>query len=487
MLLKDMPNDVRDRIIPVARPLDSVMYECITCGKNYPLTQLLYTCPDDKGLLNVRNNTFDELRQQDPDMLKKIFSLRKSLDDPTIINDQALHGVFRWQELVMPAVGLEDVVYLGEANTPVIAANPFMNEYVGTTFQLKHDGIEPSVSFKDRGMASAVSFLNYLYNNGHLKGFLGICASTGDTSASATLYLSALTHNEGIHSAVLLPKGKVTPAQLSQPLAAGAQVLEVPGVFDDCMDVVQELAANYDVALLNSKNGLRILGQKTFAYETAERFAYDMKDKVIVVPIGNAGNVTSVLSGFLDLYELNMIDTLPKIVGVQSENADPVVTWYETDKFEKVDVTQTGPSTAQAAYIGNPVSFPRVEKLTQEYRSKGGNLHAVRVNEQEIMDNMLLANRNGLTVCTQGGEAIAGLKAAVEKGYVSGTEIAMVDSTSHQIKFAGFQMDYYSDKLRNPSDPGRNYGVIPKKEYVNLPQTVQKDVTAVAQTLGLTK
>ena len=125
-----------------------------------------------------------------------------------------------------------------------------------------------------------------------------------------------------IKSAVLLPHGKVTPQQLGQPLGAGARVFEIPGVFDDCMKVVEALAENYNVALLNSKNAWRILGQESYSYELAQDFDYDLSNKVIFVPIGNAGNITAIMSGFLKFYRTGIIDALPKIIGVQSHHAD---------------------------------------------------------------------------------------------------------------------------------------------------------------------
>ena len=129
---------------------------------------------------------------------------------------------------------------------------------------------------------------------------LAICASTGDTSASAALYASYLVN--GVKSAVLLPQGKVTPQQLGQPLGSGAKVIEIPGVFDDCMKIVEYLSENSAVALMNSKNAWRILGQESYSYEIAQTFDYDVGDLVVVVPIGNAGNITAVLQGFLKLY-----------------------------------------------------------------------------------------------------------------------------------------------------------------------------------------
>jgi threonine synthase len=192
-------------------------------------------------------------------------------------------------------IPLESVIYLGEGHTPIIAANKTLANWAGMSFHFKNDGQNPSASFKDRGMASAFSYLNYLIRNRGLKNVLAICASTGDTSASAALYASYLV--DGVKSAVLLPHGKVTPQQLGQPLGSGARVIEIPGVFDDCMKVVEYLSENYPVALMNSKNAWRILGQESYSYEIAQTFDYDVSRLTVFVPIGNAGNITAVMKG----------------------------------------------------------------------------------------------------------------------------------------------------------------------------------------------
>jgi len=244
-----------------------------------------------------------------------------------------------------------------------------------------------------------------LIRQGTLSEVLAVCASTGDTSAAAALYGAYLKPR--IKSAVLLPHKKVTPQQLSQPLGSGAMVFEIPGVFDDCMKVVEALSEDYPVALLNSKNAWRILGQESYAYEIAQDFEYDVGPLAVVVPIGNAGNITAILSGFLKFFEAGVITALPKIVGVQSEHADPVYRYYlEPDpakrRFTPVTVR---PSVAQAAMIGNPVSMPRVVHLADRYDQTAGRQRVffAAVAEQEIMDWQLTANRNGHVACTHGG------------------------------------------------------------------------------------
>jgi len=320
-------------------------------------------------------------------------------------------------------------------------------------------------------MACALSYINYLAQKENMQEVLAICASTGDTSASAALYGSYL--GGFLKSAVLLPEGKVTPQQLSQPLGSGAKVLEIPGVFDDCMKIVEFLSQNYHVALLNSKNSWRILGQESFSYEIAQDFDYEVADKVIVVPIGNAGNITAVMRGFLKFFTAGIIDCLPKIIGVQSEHADPVYRYYlepDADKRNFVPVT-VEPSVAQAAMIGNPVSMPRVIELVNKYNAAAGkqNIFVVQVTEQEIMDSMIIANRNGNIACTQGGESLAGIKKAVSQGLIRSGEVGVLDSTAHVLKFAVFQEMYFSDSF------GPEFNVKPKPELKNFPVQVRSE------------
>lgn len=434
-------------------------YVCLGCGARYPIDELQYACPRCGGVFLLENLDFDRLKETSPEAWRALFDSRLS----TRIS--ALRGVFRFYELIAPVVDEEDILYLGEAGTPIVEASDALAALVGRRFAFKNDGQNPSASFKDRGMACAFSFLRHLCRRKGWQEVLTICASTGDTSAAAALY--AAYAGGPIKSAVLLPRGKVTPAQLSQPLGSGATVLEIPGVFDDCMKVVEYLSEHYRVALLNSKNAWRILGQESFACEVAQWYDWRMKGRCVFVPIGNAGNITAIMSGFLKLHALGIIEELPRIFGVQSEHADPVFRYYDAPagerRFEPVSVR---PSVAQAAMIGNPVSFPRVRVLAEQYRAIGGAdaFTVLRVSEQAIMEAMLLANRHGHIACTQGGECLAGLMAAIKADLVDADEHAVLDSTAHSLKFATFQERYFEGSL------GPGYGISTRPDHVNAPR-----------------
>ena len=455
--------------IPQPTYRGDLVYSCIGCGEEYPIEEFYYTCPACGSLLRLHDRSFDELEKIPGAQWRETFDGRRRS------NEAPMSGIFLFHELIMPLVPPEDVIYLGEGHTPMIRANNDLVGWLGAPFFVKNDGQNPSASFKDRGMASAISYLNHIIRIRDLDQVLGICASTGDTSAAAALYLSYLPKGR-VKSVVLLPQGKVTPQQLSQPLGSGAMVIELPGVFDDCMRIVEELSENYEVFLLNSKNPVRINGQKSYSYEVAQQLNWKTSDLVVVVPIGNAGNITALMEGFLDLYRLKIIDQLPTIVGVQSDHADPVYRWSMTGNYQPVAVT---PSVAQAAMIGDPVSFPKVRKLVEE--SFESRFFMVRVTEQEIMEGMLTANRHGHVVCTQGGESIAGLKKAVGLGIVGPEDTLVVDSTSHQLKFAEFQRMYFEDSF--PSD----YEIKTRDSLKNTPVPMEGKAEIVAEFLGLKK
>ena len=463
MMLDLFPENIKPHIIPKVQ--GKLYYKCLACSAEYSIEKLLYVCPECNQVLLIHDRNTQALKQIPGPVWQKIFDFRKMLKIP------ALKGIYRYHEFIGSCIPLESIIYLGEGHTPVVEANKSLKEKVGLSFFYKNDGQNPSASFKDRGMASAISSIKYLMDKNLVSDVIAVCASTGDTSAAAALYASYL--GPLIKSAVLLPHKKVTSQQLSQPLGSGAQVFEIPGVFDDCMKIVEHLSTRYSVVLLNSKNAWRILGQESYSYEIAQDFEWNMKDKAVIVPIGNAGNISAIMNGFIKFYEANIIDCLPKIIGVQSEHADPVFQYYlEPDeakrKFVPVD---TKPSVAQAAMIGNPVSMPRVVEITKKYNALALCQHVffVQVTEQSIMDWQLAANKNGHIACTQGGECLAGLVKALNKNLINNKETAILDATAHAIKFSEFQDLYFKSEIPEA------YKIDPDPGNINLPSLIWPD------------
>jgi threonine synthase len=461
MKLEDFPQEIRPYIIPAHK--SRLIYQCIECNHTFGIENLLYTCPDCGKLLLIYDQNFNRLKKISGEMWRRIFDYRKMLTTPS-----ALKGIYLYHEFIGPVIPFEAIVYLGEGHTPIVEANTYMQEKIGARFFFKNDGQNPSASFKDRGMASALSYLNFLIQKGLASNVLAICASTGDTSAAAALYASFLQPN--IKSAVLLPHKKVTPQQLLQPLGSGAAVFEIPGVFDDCMKIVEHLSETYNVALLNSKNAWRILGQESFAYEVSQAFEYDMDNKIVVIPVGNAGNITAIMNGFIKFFETGIINTLPKIIGVQSEHANPVYQYYQESDESKRTFTpvKVKPSVAQAAMIGNPVSMPRVIHLVKLYNQLAQKkaVFFVEVSEQMIMDCELEANKNGHIICTQGGESLAGFTKALRQGIVKQHEVAILDSTAHALKFADFTNMYFGKGFP------KEFDITPHPAFINHPHLI---------------
>jgi threonine synthase len=468
MKISDFPKEIQPYLIPKHHA--KLYYKCLNCAGEYDIKKLLYTCPDCGKILLIYDKNFNSLKKIHGKLWQKIFDYRKMLKRPE------LKGIYMFHEFIGPIIPFDSIIYLGEGHTPIIKANESLSKKTRVNFYYKNDGQNPSASFKDRGMASALSYINFLIKKKHTSNVLAICASTGDTSAAAALYAAYMRPN--IKSAVLLPHKKVTPQQLSQPLGSGSAVFEIPGVFDDCMKVVESLSENYNIALLNSKNAWRILGQESYSYEIAQEFDYDLKNIVIVIPIGNAGNITAIMNGFLKFYDTGIINTLPKIIGVQSNHANPVYKYYlEPDskkrKFEPIIVR---PSVAQAAMIGNPVSMPRVIHLVEKYNNaaKCKKVFFIEVLEQQIMDWELIANQNGHIACTHGGETLAGLVAAKEQNIISDNETAVINSTAHSLKFSGFQEMYFSNSFP------KEFEISPDSKLINRPTYIHpKDLAQV--------
>ena len=233
-MLDFFPKEIRSFIIPKAT--GELYYKCVGCSAEHSIDKLLYVCPECNEVLLIEDRNEKDLQDIPGTTWQKIFDFRKMLKIP------ALKGIYRYHEFIGSCIPLESVIYLGEGHTPVVEANENLKKKVGLSFFYKNDGQNPSASFKDRGMASAISSIKYLVDQNLVSDVIAVCASTGDTSAAAALYASYLSPL--IKSAVLLPNKKVTSQQLSQPLGSGAQVFEIPGVFDDCMKIVEDLAGD---------------------------------------------------------------------------------------------------------------------------------------------------------------------------------------------------------------------------------------------------
>jgi threonine synthase len=312
-------------------------------------------------------------------------------------------------------------------------------------------------------MTVLVSQVNHLIKN-KAKIKAVACASTGDTSAA----LSAYCARAGIPSIVFLPAGKISIAQLVQPISNGSLVLALDTDFDGCMKIVQEVTADKSIYLANSMNSLRIEGQKTISYELCQEMGWQLPN-VLIIPGGNLGNVSALAKGIDDLLELGLISKKPRIIVAQTENADPFYQAYKKN-FNKLEPVQAKKTLASAIQIGNPVSYSKAEQAIKHYN---GIVEAV--SEQELSDAAHRADKIGLYCCPHTGVALGALFKLREKNLISSEESVVVISTAHGLKFSEFKAGYHEQKLE---------GISPK--YANAIHWLPPNANAVRDVIFTT-
>ena len=320
------------------------------------------------------------------------------------------HGVIRRYRDFLPVTEDTCIISLNEGGTPLIDAGQIVRE-MGADFNLliKHEGLNPTGSFKDRGMTLAVT---KAVERGAK--FL-VCASTGNTSASAAAYAAA----SGLTCLVLLPKGKIASGKMAQALIHGAQTIEVRGNFDDALEIVRELGEREDFEVVNSINPYRIEGQKTGAFEVCDELgaAPDMH----FLPVGNAGNITAYWKGYKEYFNSGMISRLPNMFGWQAEGAAPIVRGAPVDSPETV---------ATAIRIGNPASWDRANEAVEQSAGAIG-----MVSDEEILDaHRLLARTAGIFVEPASAAGIAGLLKHHEISTIPDGSTVVVTVTGHGLK-----------------------------------------------------
>jgi threonine synthase len=301
------------------------------------------------------------------------------------------------------------IITLGEGGTPLIEA-PALAKLVGAAqVYLKVEGMNPTGSFKDRGMTMAVSKAV-----GHGAKAV-ICASTGNTSASAAAYAAAA----GIASVVLVPEGKIALGKLSQAVAHKAQILQVQGNFDDCLDLSRGLADNYPVHLVNSVNPDRIEGQKTAAFEVVERL--DRAPDIHVLPVGNAGNYSAYFKGYLEEFNRGIIKTVPKMWGFQADGSAPFV--YGTP-------VKNPDTIATAIRIGNPASY----ELALSARECSLGMFGSVTDAEILWMHRFLSQEVGVFVEPSSATGAAGLLKQSRAGEVPADSVIVVTVTGHGLK-----------------------------------------------------
>src|SRR5262245_24469735 len=404
---------------PTRSPKYDAWFECARgCEGRWELTEVIYRCPHCEGLLTVQHD-LERLKKTPPQKWMKIFESRAHSTEWPYGS-----GVWGKKELVCPVVSDENVVSMFEGHTNLFWAKRLGEQWGVEDLWVKQCGNSHTGSFKDLGMTVLVSVVNEIRNRqpGSIRAVA--CASTGDTSAA----LAAYAAYAGIPAVVLLPRDKVSLAQLLQPVANGAITLSLETDFDGCMAIVQKIAERDGIYLANSMNSLRIEGQKTVGMEIVQQFDWQVPDWIIV-PGGNLGNISALGKGLLELLELGVIDRLPRLVCAQAEMANPLYRSYLTG-FEKFEPVIARPTLASAIQIGNPVSYP---KAIETLRRFDGIVE--QASEQEIADAVAQGDRTGLFNCPHTGVALAALRKLRVRGQIRPEQRVIVISTAHGLKF----------------------------------------------------
>ena len=444
-------------------------YHCVDCGKIHTPNRPYYTC-DCGGLLLI---------ERDLNFLKKSFpnltafcSHLKTLSTEIFKPNECKKantsypfrsGVWQWINLILPSFPIEHALSLNEGNTDLWEPPEWLKSEIGfRNLFVKMEGQSPSESFKDRGMTLAISEGLRLQK---LHPELGIrfvaCASTGDTSASAAKYSAYVS--DRLRCIIIIPVGKISPAQMYQAYDSGATVLalEADG-FDSCMKIIQQFcAAHPEIILVNSKNAMRIVGQETISLEIWKDLNWNVPDWLII-PVGNGGNVTAQMTAWLLLKKLGFIDHLPGIIIAQTKVSNTIVRWIESG-FIIYETKKPGLTAASAMNIQNPISFPRIKKLYQNFQLAGFD-----VAEEDIATTRARFNRAGAGLCTQGAVALDAALQARTAGVIKENDLVVAVSTASDLKFVEAGAKHHSNES-------------PPKKFANRPIFIPATIQAVEE------
>lgn len=394
----------------------------------HELEEVVY---DHEGSLLEVHHDLAPLAERTPGDWKQLFGGRAGAMD---LPDRS--GVWGKKEWVLPQIPDDHIVSLAEGWNPLLPSPRTAARLGLADLRLKLCGTTHTGSFKDLGMTVLVSWVNHLRRTGAPIRAVA-CASTGDTSAALAAYAAAA----GIPAIVFLPADKVSLAQLIQPVANGAHVLALDTDFDGCMKVVQELTQDKTIYLANSKNSLRVEGQKTVAIETVQQLRWTAPDW-FVIPGGNLGNVSALAKGLDMMYDLGLLTgKRPRIAVAQAAAADPLVKSFEKG-LAPLEPQTARTTLASAIRIGNPVSFPKAIEALKKYNGV-----AESVSEDRLSDAAAHGDLEGFYHCPHTGVALGALEQLVEKGVIEKGSRVVVVSTAHGLKFSEFKTGYHEGKL----------------------------------------
>jgi len=434
-------------------------FECIRgCGRRYSIYDVVYRCEDCGGLLDVKHD-LEALKNRSAAAWMRLF------DQRTRTNEWPYgSGVWGKKEWVCPQVKNENVVSMYEGHTNCFWAERLGQEIGVPALWVKLCGNSHTGSFKDLGMTVLVSVVRQMIADG--KPIRAVaCASTGDTSAALAAYAAAA----GIPAVILLPRGKVSTAQLVQPIANGALVLALDTDFDGCMQTVQELTADPTIYLANSMNSLRIEGQKTVGIEIVQQFDWEIPDWIII-PAGNLGNVSALGKGFLMMKNLGLINRLPRIACAQAANANPLYLSYLRG-FEEYRPMTAQKTLASAIQIGAPVSYERAVRVLRAFDGI-----VEQASEDELADATARADRTGMYCCPHTGVTLAVLLKLVERREIEPSDRVVVISTAHGLKFTNFKVGYHDQTLEDVVSRHANPPLELPADYLAVSQAIDRAI-----------
>jgi threonine synthase len=403
-------------------PLATFHFRCIGCGSITDTAAQDFRCSECSNLLEITDSSWNS---RNPTALKSLWRERRTLDESL-----DLSGVWRFRELLPMPTSEEHVVTLREGNTPLYEL-PQSSRATGVErLFAKHQGMNPTGSFKDAGMTVAATFARQA-------GYRWVaCASTGNTSASMAAYAA----RGGMRSLVLVPEGKISWSKLSQALDYGALTCQLRTDFDGCLRLLQELVRRAPVYQLNSINPFRLEGQKTLAFELLEQLEWEPPDHIIV-PGGNLGNSSAIGKALLEALDIGLIPRLPKLSVIQAEGSNALVrTLREAGGKQLVSVQAE--TRATAIRIGNPASWEKAVKVLQ---ATGGACE--QVSELEIAQAKAEIGAEGIGCEPASAVTLAGLKKLLRQGFVKPEETVVLVLTGNLLKDPDFTMDFHSGNL----------------------------------------
>jgi threonine synthase len=417
------------------------------CRARFPIAEVIYNCPRCGSLLEV------DLIGQLPADIKSIWRQRRTCNTPI---DQS--GVWRYREL-LPFGNADRAVTLREGDTPLLNAKKAA-QYAGLdSITFKHQGYNPTGSFKDNGMTCGATQALRL-------GMRRVaCVSTGNTSASMAAYAAAA----GLDAIVLIPHGNISYGKLAQALEYGARTLQVEGAnFDQILALVRLLAEKLGIYLLNSINPFRIEGQKTIVFEMLDQRDWNPPDW-IVLPGGNLGNVSAFGKALRELQQHGLISRLPRLAVIQAEGAAPFYDYWRSGQFLKVEHPET---LATAIKIGDPVSYPKAQR---EIACTNGVVE--KVTETEIADAKAIIGRAGIGCEPASAATLAGIKKLVAAGAVQKDADVVAVLTGHVLKDPDYIYHYHTGQLTGPGNAKIPSG------FRNQPVVVPNDPAAIERIL----